>query len=187
MDDQVLSILKVVLLAMLYLFFVRVLWAVQSEVRKPSDAKPQGGSGPTPPLAAAPGTADASAQTMRAPASGSVAVAEKPRENRPRRTRRREPEVIGELRVIEPAERVGMAYSLGRELTLGRAPGCGVVLDDTYISQLHCRLFERDGSYLVEDLGSRNGTFHNGNPLVSPTVLHPGDRVQVGSTIMEFS
>ena len=38
---------------------------------------------------------------------------------------------------------------------------------------------------MVEDLGSTNGTFHNGNRLNGSRLLHPGDRVQVGNTVME--
>jgi pSer/pThr/pTyr-binding forkhead associated (FHA) protein len=38
---------------------------------------------------------------------------------------------------------------------------------------------------MVEDLGSTNGTFHNGSKITSPRLLHPGDRIQVGTTVIE--
>jgi len=38
---------------------------------------------------------------------------------------------------------------------------------------------------MVEDLGSTNGSFHNGNRLVGARLLHPGDRVQFGYTVLE--
>jgi len=74
------------------------------------------------------------------------------------------------------------------ELTIGRAPGCHVsVADDTFASSLHARVFGRDGGVFVEDLGSTNGTYVNGARLAGPTVLRPGDQVQVGNTVLEAS
>ena len=58
-----------------------------------------------------------------------------------------------QLAVVEPAELKGRTYPLGDELTVGRAAGCQVTLDDTYVSQLHARVFSRDGQLFVEDLG----------------------------------
>jgi len=45
----------------------------------------------------------------------------------------------------------------------------------------------RDRHYLAEDTGSTNGTYVNRERLVTPVVLRPGDRVQIGSTVLEFS
>ena len=62
--------------------------------------------------------------------------------------------------MIEPA--TAQVFPLGEEVTIGRAPGCSVALaDDTFVSQLHARVFVRDGQPFVEDLGSTNGTFLN--------------------------
>jgi pSer/pThr/pTyr-binding forkhead associated (FHA) protein len=47
------------------------------------------------------------------------------------------------------------------------------------------RFFDYEGQPMVEDLGSTNGTFHNGSKLVGAKLLHPGDRVQVGTTVIE--
>ena len=63
--------------------------------------------------------------------------------------------------VVEPADQRGRAFPLGAELTVGRAAGCQITLDDTYASQIHARVFQRDGQFLVEDLGSTNGTYLN--------------------------
>jgi len=74
------------------------------------------------------------------------------------------------------------------ELTIGRAAGCHVsVADDTFASSLHARVFGRDGTVFVEDLGSTNGTYVNGARLTGATVLRPGDQVQVGNTVLEAS
>ena len=78
------------------------------------------------------------------------------------------------------------AFDLGTEATVGRAAGCQIALpDDTYVSTLHARVFQRDGQAFVEDLGSTNGTYVNGDRVTSAVPLRRGDRLQVGSTVME--
>ena len=64
--------------------------------------------------------------------------------------------------------------------------GCHIALpDDTFVSQLHARVFERSGQIYVEDLGSTNGTYVNGHRVSTPTPMHRGDSLQVGSTVLE--
>ena len=88
--------------------------------------------------------------------------------------------------VIEPRVRKGSAFAIGEELTIGRASGCTISIpDDTYISQLHARVFTDTGQVYVEDLGSTNGSLLNGNRLARPTAIHKGDRLQLGSTVLE--
>jgi pSer/pThr/pTyr-binding forkhead associated (FHA) protein len=90
------------------------------------------------------------------------------------------------LRIVDPAARRGETFPLGDEITVGRGGGCGIVLgDDTFVSQVHARLYRRDGDAFVEDLGSRNGTFVNGEPIGGATRLRRGDQVQFGSTVAE--
>ena len=93
---------------------------------------------------------------------------------------------VQRLRVVEPAERSGRAYELADELTVGRAAGCQITLDDTYASQLHARIFRKDGQLFVEDLGSTNGTYLNRKKVTAPIPLRKGDRLQVGKTVMEL-
>jgi pSer/pThr/pTyr-binding forkhead associated (FHA) protein len=100
----------------------------------------------------------------------------------PRANRGRGP---ARLRILEPAERRGETFTLDDELTVGRGGGCGVVLDDTFVSQVHARVFRRDGDVYVEDLGSRNGTLLNGNPLDGTERVRRGDRIQFGRTVTE--
>jgi pSer/pThr/pTyr-binding forkhead associated (FHA) protein len=57
--------------------------------------------------------------------------------------------------------------------------------DDTYVSQLHARVFQRSGETYVEDLGSTNGTYVNGHRVSAPTPVRRGDSLQVGSTVLE--
>ena len=90
------------------------------------------------------------------------------------------------LVVIEPRQRRGLTFGLTGELTLGRDPTCAISIDDdTYVSSLHLRFYDVEGQPMVEDLGSTNGTFVNGNKLIGSKLLHPGDRVQVGTTVIE--
>ena len=90
------------------------------------------------------------------------------------------------LTVIEPADEAGRVFLLSDEVTVGRAAGCQVTLDDTYASQMHARLYRRDGQLLVEDLGSTNGTWLNRQKVTGPLVIQRGDRLQVGNTVMEL-
>jgi pSer/pThr/pTyr-binding forkhead associated (FHA) protein len=90
-----------------------------------------------------------------------------------------------ELIAVEPADQAGHRYPLGDEITVGRAAGCQVTVDDTYVSQLHARVFTRDGQIFVEDLGSTNGTYLNRVKVSGPMVMQKGDRLQVGNTVLE--
>ena len=80
------------------------------------------------------------------------------------------------------------AYEVAGELTLGRAPGCQVPLeDDTFVSQVHARVFVVDRQLFVEDLGSTNGTYLNGQRVSAATPMRRGDSLQVGRTVMEVT
>ena len=71
-------------------------------------------------------------------------------------------------------------------LVMGRAPECELPLDDTYISQQHARIFAKDGHWYVEDLGSTNGTSVNDQRLAAPARVQPGDRISLGTTVVEL-
>jgi len=151
MPDSLLQILKVCLLAVMLLFFLRVLRVVWAELKAPPLAPA------APPPVAAPAT--------RGARSGDGS----------------------RLRVVEPTDLRGTSYELADEVTVGRAAGCGVALDDVTVSQLHARIFRRDGRLWVEDLGSTNGTFVNRTKVTAPVALRRGDRLQVGNTVLEVS
>ncbi len=91
------------------------------------------------------------------------------------------------LKVLEPADQRGRVYELGDEVTVGRAPGCGVSIPDATVSQLHARVFRDDRAFYVEDLGSTNGTWLNRARVGAAVALKRGDRVQVGSTVLEVT
>ena len=89
------------------------------------------------------------------------------------------------LKMIDPA--TSQVFPLSEEVTIGRAPGCSVPLaDDTFVSQLHARIYIRDGKPFVEDLGSTNGTFLNRDRLSKTMPLHRGDKLQIGQTVLEI-
>jgi hypothetical protein len=168
-SDSLLTILKFFLIALLWLFFLRVLRAVWSELKRPPVVtvvdEPQRRRGRR---------REASPPQPPAPPTGAMPVDGRSGNGR-----------VMRLRVLEPVERRGRTFDLGDEVTLGRASGCGVPLDDAFTSQLHARLFRRNGETWIEDLGSTNGTFVNAKKLASPVLLHLGDRLQVGRTVLE--
>ena len=161
MSEQLLTILKLCLLALLYLFFFRVLRAVWAELRTPVPASATPARGRTP----------------QAPAATPAPAPARKRGSKGKPT---------ELVATEPPERRGTAYTIGSELTVGRAGGCAISLpDDTFVSSLHARVYVTDSQVLVEDLGSTNGTFVNRAKVTSPVPLNRGDRLQVGNTVLE--
>jgi hypothetical protein len=123
---------------------------------------------------------------LRAPALSADPAAAPPVAPPPRRARRSEPRGALRLRIVEPPSRRGETHAIDHEVTVGRGGGCALVLsDDTYVSQLHARLFQQNGEGYVEDLGSTNGTFVNGRQISGPTRLRRGDHVQFGQTVAE--
>jgi hypothetical protein len=170
MTDQALDILKLVLLGLLYLFFARVLGAVWSEVRS-ANSRASAAPGP-PPLV------DEGAPTVAAPAPSGRRGRDRPAKGRHG--------AVARLVIVEPKQRRGQAFPLGAEITIGRDPSSTITIEgDTFVSSTHLRIYDVDGQAMVEDLGSTNGSFHNGNKLIGARLLHPGDRVQVGYTVLE--
>jgi hypothetical protein len=189
MPDSLLTALKLIFLGLLYLFFFRVIRAVWVELREPKNV--QLAVAPPPPARPPRGNgwggrrARGQAAPAAVPAGGVAGVAGggvKPWGG-PVESRVRE-----RLVVLDPPGYRGRAFELADELTVGRAVGCGVALpDDTFVSTLHARVFRRDGSLFVEDLGSTNGTFVNDRPVTSTVPIRVGDRLQVGKTVLELS
>ena len=161
MSEQLIDVLKLCLLALLYLFFIRVMWAVWSELRTPAVAAPAQRTAPRRARAAEPtgGRGAASAATAQATQT---------------------------LVIVEPPDQAGREYPVTTEMTLGRAPGCTVVIDDTYASQIHARVAAGPDGIHVEDLGSTNGTTCNGEPVTGARRLRRGDRIGVGTVVLEL-
>ena len=114
----------------------------------------------------------------------------------PNRRPRRRPQPGGggqalalRLRVVDPPQRRGRVFELGDEVTVGRSPGCAVPLDDdTFASSIHARVFRRSGELWARGhSGSTNGTWLNDERLDDPRRLRRGDRVKIGSTVLEVA
>jgi DNA-binding winged helix-turn-helix (wHTH) protein len=73
----------------------------------------------------------------------------------------------------------GQRWQLSQTLVLGRESSCDVVVADRQISRFHARLTPTPEGVILEDLGSKNGTHHNGTLLIAPVVLQDGDLVSV--------
>lgn len=80
-----------------------------------------------------------------------------------------------------------LVYALveGASVTVGRVVQCEIHIDDQSVSRRHCTLTLRDGTLVVTDLESANGTFLNERPVKSATA-RPGDLIRVGSTVLEY-
>jgi pSer/pThr/pTyr-binding forkhead associated (FHA) protein len=160
MPEGLLTVLKFCFLALLYLFLFRVVRIVRLELKPTKVAVPAAPAGPEP---------------MAAPAG-------KPTKEKKTRGG------AGMLRVLDPPLHAGEVYAVDDEVTVGRAPGCGIVLEeDTFVSQVHARLFRRGRETYVEDLGSTNGTMVNGVRIDEVTRLSRGDQVQFGNTLAEIT
>lgn len=180
MPSPAFRFLEYVFLALLYLFLLRVVRAVWVELREPRliAAPPQGAD-----LAGAHNTGVASAVPSgtangRAPNRGQPVPLPKAGLRRGLPTK---------LTLVGGGPAKGTVFPLAEELTIGRAAGCAVtVADDTFVSQLHARVFFRGDGFWVEDLGSTNGTLLNGRKVIGSQALQKGDRLQVGQTVLEL-
>lgn len=88
------------------------------------------------------------------------------------------------LRVINigPYERLknNQVIMITGLITIGRKEGNTIVLKDPYISSHHARIYKDESEYIIEDLGSTNGTYLNGNPIVNRAFLDVGDIIKLG-------
>jgi pSer/pThr/pTyr-binding forkhead associated (FHA) protein len=147
---------KIAFLVLLYLFVARAVRAVVLDVFGPRASRRRPRSRP-------------SAPTRPVPRTG------------PGRPARRLPK---ELVVSDESGR--RTVPLKDSLTVGRAATCDVVVSDTYVSNVHARIFQRDGGWWLEDLGSTNGTYMNRTRVSSPTAIGPGDQVRMGKATLEL-
>jgi hypothetical protein len=80
----------------------------------------------------------------------------------------------------------GAAYDLAEGALLGRGDQADIVLQDSFASSRHARLVPHGDVMVLEDLGSTNGTYLNGEPLRGPQPLHPGDTIRIGDSEFTF-
>lgn len=122
----------------------------------------------------------------RPPAARPVPVpaARPPKPVKQPRTKRGTPSRL----VVTAGALSGTAVSLtsGVPVTLGRATDSTLVLDDDYASNKHARLYLSDGQWLVEDLGSTNGTYLDRDKVTGPTPVPLGVPIRIGKTAFEL-
>jgi pSer/pThr/pTyr-binding forkhead associated (FHA) protein len=80
----------------------------------------------------------------------------------------------------------GDEHPLNGEQTLGRDPTADLVIPDRSVSRRHASVRVEGATAVVEDLGSRNGTFVNGQAIDSPCRLREGDVIGLGGTLLEL-
>src|SRR5882757_6115099 len=86
--------------------------------------------------------------------------------------------------VMFRAEGERRSFSLTKDVTtIGRREDCDLRIPVSDVSRKHCRIIKDGGSIRVEDLGSSNGTYHNGQRIQGSTTVEAGDSVQVGPVV----
>jgi pSer/pThr/pTyr-binding forkhead associated (FHA) protein len=154
----VLFLLRAVVLVLLWAFVIAAIVAVRHDVFGSRRAAPAGA--PAPPAKA------------RKQKSGPAA---RPGKGTPRR-----------LVVVEGAL-AGQTFPLtGTPITIGRAEDSTITVGDDYVSTRHARLVPRGGEWVVEDLGSTNGTYVDRQRVTEATPVQVGTRIRVGKTMLEI-
>ena len=158
--DPIAVALKFGFLAVLYLF---LLWMARSALK---DLRTGAGSREAPPL----DYEDATGMHVASDGLGGDGAVGPPR-----------------LRVGTAAGlRAGSAYDLSEGALLGRGDGADIRLEDAFASTRHARLVPQGDVIVLEDLGSTNGTYLNGEPLRGPQPLHVGDQIKIGDSEFTF-
>nr|MCU0299748.1 FHA domain-containing protein [Candidatus Nanopelagicales bacterium] len=124
---------------------------------------------------------------LEAPPEGAAALPPRPRtEPKPQRQPRVSRKRANNL-VVTSGALSGTVIPLGTApITIGRAPDSTLVVEDEYASARHARLFQHEGQWVAEDLGSTNGTWIGKTRLTAPTVLQMGQSLRVGQTVLEL-
>lgn len=105
------------------------------------------------------------------------------RPQRPARGGRSVPQQL----LVTSGSLAGTSLGLGdQQITIGRANDATLVLKDDYASTRHARLFPQDGQWIVEDLGSTNGTYLDRQKVTQPTPVPVGVPIRIGKTVLEL-
>jgi hypothetical protein len=106
-----------------------------------------------------------------------------PRPSKPGRPGRGAPQQL----LVTAGDLAGTSIALtGQQITIGRANDATLVLNDDYASTRHARLFPQDGQWIVEDLGSTNGTFLDRQKVTQPVSVSVGVPIRIGKTVLEL-
>lgn len=84
------------------------------------------------------------------------------------------PVVIGQSGALD-----GQRWYIRNTIIIGREASCDIVVEDRQVSRQHVRIRSTDNGVMLEDLGSKNGTHHNGDRIQEPVQLQDGDIIQI--------
>jgi pSer/pThr/pTyr-binding forkhead associated (FHA) protein len=159
MNALSLTIIRVAFLAVLWLFVIAAIGVVRTDLLGGPSTTPRRGK-------------------MRQPQT--------PRQGRPARPPRAgrgSPRVL----VVTAGALKGASLDLAQQqITLGRANDATLVLNDDYASSRHARIFPQDGQWIVEDLGSTNGTYLDRQKVTRPMPVPLGVPIRIGKTVLEL-
>lgn len=158
MSELALTLLRFGFLLLLWAFVLFIVAALRRDLAAPEDA----------PL---------SGTTMASAPAPEVAAPRRPRQAK----------ATARKLVIVEGGLAGTVLPLGTSpVTIGRAADSTVVLSDDFASSHHARLYPHEGTWVVEDLGSTNGTWIDRTRLTTPTVLGVGQPLRIGRTVIEL-
>ena len=90
-----------------------------------------------------------------------------------------DPEEEFPILVAQEGPLKGQRWALNHTLMLGRDPTCEIIVQDRQVSRFHARITPSPEGVMVEDLGSKNGTIHNGAEVAGPVMLQDGDLLSI--------
>jgi pSer/pThr/pTyr-binding forkhead associated (FHA) protein len=159
MNALTLTLIRVAFLAVLWLFVIAAIGVVRTDLL---------------------GTV---ATKVRRARNQPAPMQQQPRPPRPARPGRGTPRFL----VVTEGGLAGVSIDLtDQQITMGRANDATLVLNDDYSSTYHARIFPQDGQWLVEDLGSTNGTYLDRQKVVRPTPVPVGVPIRIGKTVLEL-
>ena len=159
MSELALTLVRLGFLTLLWAFVLITVLALRRDLRQPAEARPTG--------------------RERRPARA-------PKPPKPPKVAKQQ-KVKGSKLVVIEGPLNGTIVPLGNvQITIGRAPDSTLVIDDDYASSRHARIYPSEGSWVVEDLGSTNGTWIDRTRITSPTVLPVGAPLRVGRTTLQI-
>ena len=162
MTEFALTLLRLAFLGALWLFVIITVVALRRDLLQPREARPASNRPIKPPKPAKP--------------------AKPPKQARPKKSDR-----VGPSLVVVDGPLTNTVIPLGTaQITIGRAPDSTIVIDDDYASSRHARIYPSDGGWIVEDLGSTNGTWIERTRITQPTALTPGTPLRVGRTTLQL-
>jgi pSer/pThr/pTyr-binding forkhead associated (FHA) protein len=167
MNSLELTLIRIGFLAVLWLFVIAAVGVIRTDLfghsSRSSRRRAETAPGPQPPL-----PPPVSAPRVKA---------------KPVRTSRQMPQQL----LVTAGSLAGTSLGLtDQQITIGRAGDATLVLSDDYASTRHARLFPQDGQWLVEDLGSTNGTYLDRQKVTGPTPVPVGVPIRIGKTVLEL-